>query len=82
MSWRDLVNRCGIQPTESGQEYNARAVALVQRAKALSVDRCGTYAELNHWMRLAKAEKMSWPQGLYFSIDKMEDRSLERTEHR
>jgi hypothetical protein len=47
MSWRQMVNNCGIQPDETGAEFNARAQRVLAEAKTLSEDTTGSYAELN-----------------------------------
>jgi hypothetical protein len=68
-----LENRGGIRRDETGAQFNARAVRVVTEAKALSTELCGSYIELNRWMRFAKSTKMTWMEGLCFSIERMRE---------
>lgn len=66
-------NRGGIRRDETGIQFNARAVRSITEAKALSAEICGSYTELNQWMRVAKSTGMTWMEGLYFSIERMRE---------
>ena len=68
-----LENRGGIRRDETGAQFNARAVRVVTEAKVLSTELCGSYNELNRWMRFAKSTKMTWMEGLCFSIERMRE---------
>ncbi len=56
---------------ESPSEFTRRAARLLNDAVALSNDRCGDNTELNHWIAVAKRERLTWVDGLAFSIEKM-----------
>ena len=58
---------------ETPQEFSARAARLLAEAKALSVKFGDDYGELNRWMAQAKRLRMTWVDGLAFSIDRMKD---------
>ena len=56
---------------ESPSEFNTRAIRLLNDAVALSKNRSGDKPELNHWMAVAKRQRLTWVDGLAFSIEKM-----------
>lgn len=56
---------------ETPEEFSARAMTLLQEAISVSKDRCGDRSVLNHWMSVAKRQRMTWVDGLAFSIEKM-----------
>lgn len=70
-----LENRGGIRAHEDGQKFNARAQRVLAEARSLSEGLCDGLSELNRWMGLAKSREMTWMEGLYFSIDRMHEKS-------
>jgi hypothetical protein len=56
---------------ESPSEFTRRAVRLLDDAVALSKNRSGDKTELHHWMAVAKRQRLTWVDGLAFSIEKM-----------
>ena len=55
-----LENRGGIQPNETGAEFDARTQRVLSEAVALSNQISGRYAEVNRWMQVAKSRDMTW----------------------
>ncbi len=70
-----LKNRGGIRGDETGQQFNARAQRILADARSLSEGLCNGLSELNRWMGLAKSREMTWMEGLYFSIDRMQEKA-------
>jgi hypothetical protein len=59
---------------ETPEELSARARSLQARAECLSEQTSGGMAELNHWMGVAKAQRLTWIDGLSFSIKQMQSK--------
>jgi hypothetical protein len=66
--------RGNIAPDESVMAFSFRAERILAEAESLSVEVCGSYAEVNKWTAVAKQRSMTWVEGLYFSVDGMRDR--------
>jgi hypothetical protein len=60
----------------SPSEFTTRAARLLNDAVALSKNRRGDKTELNHWMAVAKRQRLTWVDGLAFSIEKMRSASV------
>jgi hypothetical protein len=56
---------------ETPQEFSARAGRLLAEAKSLSLRLSDGYGEVNRWMSVAKQRRMTWVDGLAFSIAQM-----------
>jgi hypothetical protein len=63
---------------ETAQEFTARVLRLQAEAFSLSRRIGDDYTELNRWMSVAKQRRMTWVEGLAFSIDRMTDAALPR----
>jgi hypothetical protein len=57
---------------ESAKQFSARAQDLLHRAIYLSEQRCGDKTVLNQWMAQAKRQRMTWVEGLVYSIQQMQ----------
>lgn len=58
---------------ETPQEFTTRALCLQNEAMGLSARISDGNAELNRWMSVAKQHRMTWVDGLAFSIERMKD---------